>query len=81
MAARDLISKCFFMHEQKNCPRCDNSFECKPGNITQCQCYGFELSDELKAYLEQQYNDCLCRTCLDNIRVEFELFKEKFIYK
>jgi hypothetical protein len=51
-------------HETKSCPRCNQAFECKPGNITQCQCFGIELIAELKAYIEQRYNDCLCRDCL-----------------
>ncbi len=70
-----------FMHEKKNCPGCGHVFECKPGNITQCQCYGILLSEEIKAYMEQQYNDCLCRDCLEKMNTEFELFKEKFIYR
>ena len=64
-------------HEEKKCPRCENVFECKPGNITQCQCYGIELSDEQRAYIEQRYNDCLCRDCLQWLSDELNLFKEK----
>jgi hypothetical protein len=68
-------------HETKNCPRCGNGFECKPGSITQCQCFGVNLSVGQKAYLEEKYNDCLCKTCLLKLREEFELFKERFIYQ
>lgn len=68
-------------HEMKNCPRCGNIFECKPGNIEQCQCSGFKISEELKAYLEQRYNDCLCNTCLLYLTNELNFFKEKYIFR
>lgn len=69
------------LHETKNCPRCGKTFECKPGNITQCQCFGMELTIEEKAFIEQRYNDCLCRSCLEQLKNQVELFKEKFIYR
>ncbi len=68
-------------HEIKNCPRCKNKFECKPGNIVQCQCYGIALTSELRIYIEQRYNDCLCRGCLEYLSVELNLFKEKYIFR
>jgi len=69
------------LHETKSCQRCHAAFECKPGSITQCQCYEVILSIEEKAYLEQHYSDCLCRDCLLYIKEEFERFKEKFIFQ
>ena len=68
-------------HETKSCPRCKQAFECKSGNITQCQCYGIALTDELMAYIEQRYNDCLCRDCLQYLQQELNLFKEKYFFK
>lgn len=70
---------CF--HEKKECPRCRKTFECKQGNITQCQCYGIAMTEELKAYLEDRYADCLCRDCLDHLTVELNFFKEKYIFR
>lgn len=69
------------MHELKNCQRCGKSFECKSGNISQCQCFGFTMTDELKVYIEQRYNDCLCRSCLEYLRIELNLFKEKYLFR
>lgn len=69
------------MHEMKSCPRCSKNFECKTGNISECQCYGFKMTEELKAFLEQRYNDCLCRNCLDHLSQELNLFKEKYIFR
>jgi hypothetical protein len=63
-------------HEQKTCPRCRNQFECKPGSITQCQCFEVLLTAEQRTFLEQRYTDCLCKNCLLQIQKEFELVKE-----
>ena len=68
-------------HEKKPCPRCGKNFECKAGNISQCQCFGFTLTDELKAYLEQRYSDCLCKNCLEYLQLELNLFKEKYLFR
>ncbi|MHA4808372.1 cysteine-rich CWC family protein [Flavitalea flava] len=51
-------------HEEKYCPRCKSAFECKVGDITQCQCFGIGLNPEEKKFLEERYEDCLCRNCL-----------------
>lgn len=69
------------LHENKSCPRCKIIFECTSGNITQCQCYGIELTMEQRAYIEQRYNECLCRDCLRYLQVELNLFKEKYLFK
>ncbi|MBS1760493.1 MAG: cysteine-rich CWC family protein [Bacteroidetes bacterium] len=69
------------LHETKTCSRCGAGFECKPGNITQCQCFNLPLSDEQKAYIEMRYNDCLCRNCLIHLSSELNFFIEKYIYK
>ena len=68
-------------HETKNCPRCHNDFACRVGSITQCQCYGIELNAEQRAYIEQRYDDCLCRDCLQYLSNELNLFKEKYIFR
>jgi hypothetical protein len=65
-------------HEHKTCPRCGGEFQCKPGNITQCQCFGIQFSAEQKKHIEQRYQDCLCRKCLQTLQNEVELFREKF---
>ena len=57
-------------HEEKKCPRCGASFECKVGNITECQCYGVTFTIEERAYLESKYEDCLCRGCLLELKGE-----------
>ncbi|MBS1743847.1 MAG: cysteine-rich CWC family protein [Bacteroidetes bacterium] len=51
-------------HEEKYCPRCGNVFECRVGNILNCQCYGVELTTEVTAHISREYDECLCRACL-----------------
>lgn len=67
-------------HEQKNCPRCNVAFECKLGDITNCQCYGIELTVEEEAFISSNYGDCLCRSCLLQLQQRYFLFKEQKIY-
>ena len=58
-------------HEEKHCPRCNLLFECKPGNITQCQCFGIIFVVEVKLLIAGKYEDCLCRHCIIEMKNEF----------
>jgi len=69
-------------HEEKNCPRCEKVFECKIGSVTECQCYGVALSSEERAFVEAHYNDeCLCRSCLLELKSRYLFFKETCLLK
>lgn len=59
-----------FTHEPKVCQRCQSLFECKVGNTEQCQCGGLALEEDVRKHIRQIYNDCLCITCLKEIRSE-----------
>lgn len=65
-------------HEIKTCPRCQQPFECKLGDISHCQCSGIQLSHEERSFIEQRYHDCLCRNCLEALKNKYTLFKEKY---
>ncbi len=65
-------------HEEKYCPRCKAAFECKVGDVAQCQCSGIGLSAEEKIFLQDRYEDCLCRNCLLELKQRAVLFKEKY---
>jgi len=69
------------VHEAKYCPRCSKVFECKVGNITQCQCYGIQLSLEERAYVESLFSDCVCAACLLQMKNDFIHFKHQFIFQ
>lgn len=60
-------------HEKKQCPRCSAEFECKTGSILLCQCSKIEMTAEQLEYSNSQYNDCLCLSCLNELRTEFNL--------
>ncbi|NJN35088.1 MAG: cysteine-rich CWC family protein [Saprospiraceae bacterium] len=51
-------------HEEKICERCGTHFECKLGNITNCQCSIVQTTEATRLFLEKTDFDCLCRTCL-----------------
>ena len=56
------------LHEQKYCQRCNATFECKVGSINLCQCSQIELTENTKAYLQQNYFDCICINCLRELQ-------------
>ncbi|MHB9010684.1 MAG: cysteine-rich CWC family protein [Ignavibacteriaceae bacterium] len=64
-------------HEIKYCSICSIAFECKVGNITQCQCFEVQLSEEEKEFIYNQYQDCLCKNCLIELKKEYSRQKIK----
>jgi nicotinate-nucleotide--dimethylbenzimidazole phosphoribosyltransferase len=72
-------------HETKKCERCGAFFECKVGNIPECQCYAVQLTEYEKAYIaEKQYSDCLCAACLTSLQqqcIDEAAMKEALIKK
>lgn len=62
-------------HEQKKCSRCNALFECKIGNIADCQCNEIQLSYEERAFIENKFVDCLCIDCLHVLRYEYQMHK------
>ncbi|PWJ40852.1 cysteine-rich CWC family protein [Sediminitomix flava] len=57
-------------HETKKCLRCGAGFECKAGNITQCQCFTVQLTKEEMEYVSEKYDECLCASCLKALQEE-----------
>jgi len=57
MARRDRASK------PDRCPRCDAAFGCGIGTGS-CWCRDVPLTVELRDTLAEQYDGCLCPTCL-----------------
>lgn len=58
-------------YDEKYCERCGISFECKSGNITQCQCYDVKLTHEERSYISLLYNDCLCKNCMGALQLQY----------
>jgi hypothetical protein len=59
------------MHEDKTCPRCHSVFECKVGDVTNCQCYPVKLNDAERDFLSHTYSDCLCAGCMQSVRTAY----------
>jgi hypothetical protein len=51
----------------KVCPCCKRSFECRNDDILECWCLEVSVSRDLRDYLARNYNDCLCRDCIEFI--------------
>ncbi|MEO6819695.1 MAG: cysteine-rich CWC family protein [Ginsengibacter sp.] len=74
-------------HEEKYCPKCNNTFTCKMGDIANCQCNAIQISENTTQFLENAFYDCLCKSCLQKIdqnikaskRYHFPTQKEMFI--
>jgi hypothetical protein len=68
-------------HEEKICPRCGKAFECKVGDIINCQCYGIQLDQTVMDFINKNYEDCLCRACMDSLNKENQLEVKSVIGK
>ena len=68
-------------HEEKTCPRCKISFECKVGDIPHCQCYVVKLSDEERDFISKRFTDCLCADCMGALKSEYKILQKKLQLK
>lgn len=56
---------------KKVCPRCGATFDCLHDNIASCHCASTHLDPLQRAYLQQNYHDCLCHECLETVKANF----------
>ena len=59
------------MPMQKVCPRCGATFECMHDNISQCHCASVQLTSDQRIYLKENFSDCICPHCLDEVSHSF----------
>ncbi|MEO0581583.1 MAG: cysteine-rich CWC family protein [Bacteroidota bacterium] len=59
-------------HEITPCPRCGKQFECKVGSVLLCQCSTVELTGVEREYLQELYDDCLCVSCIKELKAAFQ---------
>lgn len=57
--------------EEKICPHCGTTFQCNPGDITQCHCFGIILNNEEQQHICKQFGDCLCFNCVIGLKSAF----------
>ena len=62
-------------HETKKCQRCSGHFECKLGNIAECQCSQVSLTYEEQLFIEEKFVDCLCGQCLQTLQFQYRLYR------
>ena len=60
-------------HEEKYCPKCNEQFECKVGDIVNCQCYGIEFTEGEKKFISARFTDCLCAACMVALKSEYNI--------
>jgi hypothetical protein len=65
-------------HEEVNCSRCEGSFECKVGDIANCQCSTVKVSAETHEFLSKTHYGCLCKKCLEELN---RAVKARGVYK
>lgn len=53
----------------KECPRCSKSFICSMH--MHCWCVDVIIPDKVQEYISALYNDCLCKSCLEELIREF----------
>lgn len=61
---------------KKKCLRCGEVFECNHDDINNCQCASVILTPQQKKLIRQNYNDCLCHSCLQEIADEKKSIKK-----
>ncbi|MEM9897469.1 MAG: cysteine-rich CWC family protein [Bacteroidota bacterium] len=64
-------------HEITPCPRCGKTFECKVGSILLCQCTTVELNQEERDYINEWFDDCLCASCMKDLKAEYRSIQQK----
>lgn len=53
----------------KTCQRCGSQFGC---GVSCCWCDEIRLTDNVRARMQRQFSDCLCRGCLETLAAEGE---------
>ncbi|KAA2240081.1 cysteine-rich CWC family protein [Chitinophaga agrisoli] len=66
-------------HETVHCPCCNTAFECRVGTILRCQCQEVSLTDDERFFISQQFNGCLCASCLQTMKQQYkqEQFRQR----
>ncbi|WP_245586432.1 cysteine-rich CWC family protein [Olivibacter sitiensis] len=67
MLTKSIIRK----HEIVHCGRCGQQIECKANAYAKCQCSTVHLSVDEIEYISECYDNCLCASCLRDMRQEF----------
>jgi len=58
-------------HEIISCERCSARIECKANSYIQCQCSRVTLNLNEVQYVSENFDGCLCATCLVKMKNEY----------
>lgn len=64
-------------HEIISCERCTSKIECKANNYTQCECSKVQLNLNEIQYISENYEGCMCASCLEELKQEYKEFIKK----
>jgi len=59
--------------KNEKCPRCTKKFECKPADISACNCLKVELSKEEYRFISSRFQTCVCNSCLNELKEEYQI--------
>ena len=59
---------------KKICPRCNESFACREDRTDLCQCSRVYVVSEVREYIKESYETCLCASCLKETNHSFYSF-------
>lgn len=59
---------------KKICPRCSNSFVCREDRTDLCSCTRIYLLSGVRDYVKENYDECLCPSCLKETSASFHSF-------
>lgn len=52
------------------CARCEKKFECKPEDVSSCDCSSIELTKDEYHFISSRFKKCICNTCLIELKAE-----------
>jgi hypothetical protein len=59
---------------RKICPRCSSRFVCREDRTELCHCSHIIVISEVKEYIKESYESCLCPKCLKETSNNFHSF-------
>lgn len=63
-------------HEMISCERCGTRIECRANTYSRCQCNAVHLSAKEVEHIAENYEGCLCASCLNTLKAEYQLLAE-----
>lgn len=63
----------YVKHEVITCDRCGAYMECRANTYNRCSCSTVQLTINETQYISEQYDNCLCCACLEELKEEYKL--------